>query len=116
MNYINTRYLSYNNYISTYYKLKKIKKHRQQLKQIKNINDTIKFFKGFCKNNNCADNILDKIYILYLYEPPTEIEIQLLSILQQISAMRMKNEIKVTKRVILWVAMTLIVVAKGVLN
>ena len=83
MNYVKTRYFTYYNYINKYYKLKQIKKHRQQLKQIKNINDCIKFLKGFCKNNNCADNILNKIYILYLYEQPTDIEIQQLSILQQ---------------------------------
>ena len=94
MNYVNTYYFSYNNYISTkynnyynnfykYYKLKQIKNHRQQLKQIKNINDCIKFLKSFCKNNSCADNILNKIYILYLYEQPTDTEIQQLSILQQ---------------------------------
>ena len=31
----------------------------------------------------CTDYILNKIYILYLYEPPSDIEIQTISILQQ---------------------------------
>ena len=75
-------YYSYKKLIRKYYKLLQIKRQRQQLKQIKNINDSIRFLKSFCQNT-CLDNILNKIYILYLYEPPSEIEIQTLSLLQQ---------------------------------
>ena len=76
-------YYSYKQVIRKRYRLLQIKRQRQQLKQIKNINDSIRFLKSFCQNITCVDNILNKIYILYLYEPPSDIEIQTLSILQQ---------------------------------
>ena len=63
-----------------YYKLFLIKIQRSKLKQIKNINNLIKFLKNL---SNSTDNILNRIYILYLYEPPTDNEIQTISLLQQ---------------------------------
>jgi len=80
-NYVN-KYTNYVNNFYRYYKLIKIKRQRYKLKQIKNINDCIKFLKSF-SNYYCTDYILNKIYILYLYEPPSDIEIQTISILQQ---------------------------------
>lgn len=80
MYYINVHF--YKQIIIKRYKLLRIKRQRQQLKQIKNINDSIKFLKSFCQNT-CIDSILNKIHILYIYEPPSDIEIQTLSLLQQ---------------------------------
>ena len=82
-NYLYNKYNKYNYYNSKKYKLKQIRYNRQQLKQIKNIYDCIKFLKFLYKNNNCTDNLINNIYILYLYEPPLDTEIQTLSILQQ---------------------------------
>jgi len=84
--YVNTIYYSYNLKINNYYKyykLLQIKRLRYKLKQIINISDCVKFLQSICKSDNCSDNILNKIYILYLYESPTETEIQTISILQQ---------------------------------
>lgn len=70
----------YYNNLADYYKLFLIKTQRYKLKQVKNINDLIKFLQNF---NTSTDNILNKIYTLYLYEPPTDNEIQTISLLQQ---------------------------------
>lgn len=65
-----------------YYKLLKIKKIRKKLKNIKNITCVIKILKELNVSN--SDNLLNSIYICYLYEPPSDIELQKISELQQL--------------------------------
>lgn len=72
---------SYKSYLK-YYKLFKIQKFRKKLKNIKNITCVIKILKEFNVSN--SDNLLNSIYICYLYEPPSDIELQKISELQQL--------------------------------
>lgn len=69
--------------ISNYIKHRKLKNMRQKLKKIKDINDVISVLKELNKNNSSliTDNLLNKIYILYLLEPPTDTELQIITIL-----------------------------------
>jgi hypothetical protein len=69
-----------NNY-TEYIKLYKIKRLRYKLKLIKNINSVINILKQF--QNSTTDIILNKLYICYLYEPPSDSELQLITILYQ---------------------------------
>lgn len=65
-----------------YYKLFKLKKLRIKLKHINDINSVINILKEIYMFS--GDNLLDTIYMCYLLEPPNDIELQKISILQQI--------------------------------
>lgn len=77
LNYYNKIKNDYNEYIKLY----KIKQLRNKLKLIKNINSVINILKQF--QNSTTDIILNKFYICYLYEPPSDRELQLITILYQ---------------------------------
>lgn len=82
MNYIFNKYENYISILKTYYKLYKLKNIRNKLRNIKNINCLIKIFKEL--DNKNSDNLLNIIYNCYLIEPPSEIELQKISELQQL--------------------------------
>lgn len=64
------------------FNLEDFKNIRNKLRNIKNINDVINILKEI---NVCnSDNLLNIIYTCYLIEPPSDIELQKLSQLQQL--------------------------------
>ena len=65
--------------IQKYLKIRKLKKKRYELENILSASDCVKFLKKY----NTIDDMINDINILYLYCPPTEKELQKLSILQQ---------------------------------
>ena len=71
--------------IIKYIKLKNIKRIRLKLKNIKNINDVIFIFKYLSDNKIriTTDDLFNLIYTCYLFEPPTDSELQIISMLQQ---------------------------------
>ena len=82
LNKIIEEYKNYKSYYNTYYKLDKLKKIRIKLKEIDNINNVIGILKELNIKN--SDTLLNYIYNCYLLEPPTEIELQKISKLQQL--------------------------------
>ena len=82
LNKIIEEYKNYKSYYNTYYKLDKLKKIRIKLKEIDNINNVISILKELNIKN--SDTLLNYIYNCYLLEPPTEIELQKISKLQQL--------------------------------
>lgn len=97
MNILNLYNKIRNNY-TEYIKLYKIKRLRYKLKLIKNINSVINILKQF--QNITTDLILNELYICYLYEPPTEIELQLITLLYQ--KYKDKHNIESYSITILW--------------
>lgn len=73
-----------------YKKLSKLIKLRNKLKNITDINSVILIFKDL--NILTTDNLLNTIYTCYLIEPPTEIELQQISQLQQIYSNKLNIE------------------------
>ena len=71
------------NRIYKYLKYKKLKQMRQKLKKIKDITDVISVLKELNQNNSSltTDNLLNKIYTLYLLESPSDTELQIITIL-----------------------------------
>jgi len=71
--------------IIKYVKLTNIKRLRLKLKNIKNINDVIFILKYLSDNKilTTTDELFNKIYTCYLFEPPTDSELQIISIIQQ---------------------------------
>ena len=69
--------------IYKYLKYKNLKRMRQKLKKIKDIPDVISVLKELNENNSSltTDNLLNKIYVLYLLEPPSDIVLQIITIL-----------------------------------
>lgn len=62
-------------------KINKLYKLRKKLKNINNINCVINILKEINESN--SDNLISIVYSCYLIEPPNDIEIQTISILQQ---------------------------------
>lgn len=58
---------------------RKVYKKRKELKNITNGEQCVKFLKEY----NSVSDMLDYINILFIIEPPTDIELQKLSLLQQ---------------------------------
>ena len=75
--------LMFSTRIYKYLRYKKLKQIRQKLKKIKDINNVISILKELSENNSSltTDNLLNKIYILYLLEPPNDVELQIITIL-----------------------------------
>ena len=80
-------YYKYKEYIYKYkqkrYKLNKIKLLRSKLKKIKTVNCIHKILNEITFKNSTADDVINKLYICYLYEPPTDLELQIITILYQ---------------------------------
>lgn len=90
---INHKYENYKSYYNTYCKLNKLKKIRNKLKQIKNINNVIWILKELNVTNfSNSDNLLNTIYTCYLMEPPSDIELQKISELQQLYNNKLNTE------------------------
>ena len=86
-------------YYYKYYKINKIIKLRNKLRQIKNINCIINILK--VKNKYIStDELINKIYTCYLYEPPSNNELQTISIIQQ--QFYNKNNIEEFSITLLW--------------
>lgn len=86
-------------YYYKYYKIYKIIKLRNKLRQIKNIDCIINILKAKYIYIS-TDELINKIYTCYLYEPPSNNELQTISIIHQ--KYYNKNNIEGFSIILLW--------------